>query len=213
MFARRLQARLHFNRRLQLRAHVGNLVDEIGDGDGLEQVFVGRHHQICDLARLLRPAIQPSREILGLDDDGHAVMDRRNRSVGGRGQDGPGIDFGAIGRRPGFHQSGKDHDAAVAWAYPVGLRLLATLLVGPVPLIKAGGGYQHAAMAHGGAERGLFDCRFGTGIEQQGKSLGSLTQEGVSPQRTSRARRSGRLLPASWRSRKRPRGSAGSGQC
>ena len=64
---------------LNVRAHIGNLVDLVGHRYRLEKVRLGRFQQIGDMARLLGLAVEPAAEILGIDDDGHAVMDGAQR--------------------------------------------------------------------------------------------------------------------------------------
>ena len=132
----------------------------------------------------------------GLDHHRHAVVDVPDRGVGVRGQDGAGVDLGAARLGPGLHQPGKGDRLAVARPHPIGLRPVGA--VAP-PFVEAGGRDQRAAMAHRRLERRLVGRRFGARVEQRRQLGGFLTQPGISPQRTSSARRSGRLEPGSRR--------------
>ena len=47
-----------FDRLLQLRAHVGHLVDPVGNGNGLEEIRIGGFQQVHDVSRFPGFAVQ-----------------------------------------------------------------------------------------------------------------------------------------------------------
>jgi hypothetical protein len=131
-------------------------------------------------------------------------MDRGDCRVCHRCQDRAGVDLRAVGVGIGFHQRAKRHQPAAARADQVGLALFRSVAF---PFIKAGRRQQRPAVAHGGAEGGLFSRRFRASIDQQRQVASGLSPSRGSapsapawsggPADLTRGRAAGRRSPAS----------------
>ncbi len=175
-----------------------DLVDLVGYRDRFEIILRRRHHQIerrraapasCNPAsgRNLPAGSRPA--------CGHGWGDR---GIGAGGEHRSSVDFGAVGGRPGLHQAGEGDDAAL---FEDGSNRPAT----PRRCPLRGDAIHRSRMpgrerADGASRRETMAFSIAVSARaliSSGKSLGSLTQPGVKPQRTRRALRSGRLLPGS----------------
>ena len=127
-------------------------------------------------------------------------------------QDGAGVDLGAARLGPGLHQAGEGDRACRAAAAPNRAATCSSRCAS-IRRSRTPG----SARGDGAWPPGTRPCSAAVSeraLNSSGSSAGFFAQPGISPQRTSSARRSGRLEPRSRRGpADRPAGSAASARC
>ena len=100
--------------------------------------------------------------MLGSQNDRHTIMQRRDRAVGGTGENHDRVDLSAVFVAPALIESGKGDQLALPRPEQEG----AALALGSGPFVEAVGGDEAAAPTHGVAERGLHQHLLRAGIDQ-----------------------------------------------
>ena len=79
-----------------------------------ELALLRRHQQRHRIRRVVAGAIEPAREVVGPDGDGHARMQHREVGACGRGHDRDRVEFLAVRPDPGLGKTGESEQAAIA---------------------------------------------------------------------------------------------------
>ena len=141
---------------------------------GLQVAAGVRDEQWTKIFRVFTGWIEPGRLAWGIEDDGHAVVDRGGEVVGLGGDDGTGPYNLFFVRDPLLPESSYGDDSVVA---PV--QIMGDLAVGSLlPLVIAAGRDEAAPTFECGSEGWFFVDGFGAGIDHAVADFGIFGPEG-----------------------------------
>lgn len=159
---------------------MGRAVDPRTDAGEAKAFGRTRREHGCQRRRIVELRVEPSIELIGREDDRHAVVDRLHCGVGGGGENREREQVGDVGSGvgPGFPQAREGECVGIGGGDVP--RLLAGGAVDALPLEEAADGHDAAARADGGTKGGGGGGGFGAGVDcavADGKVLGPRGNE------------------------------------
>ena len=153
-----------------IRVIIGDIVDPTADGITPHQARIVRLQEFRRLPHLSHPRIEPQIVAVGIQDDGHAVVDRRGHGVRQGGQDRASLNDRTGCVLPAVPYPGERKQLALADLKAVRLPRLAR----PPPLVESVRRQQAPAKLQRVTKRGLLGRCLCPGVNHPGSCGGIL---------------------------------------